>query len=46
MNKKIVIAIVTAVLLIGIVGVTFAAFTYSRTGTSNSKQLVGDIYMH
>jgi len=45
-NKKVLIAIIVAVLLIGIVGVTFAAYTYTRNGTSNSKQVVGDIYMH
>ena len=45
-NKKVIIAIIVAVLLISIVGVTFAAYTYSRSGTSNSKQIVGDIYMH
>jgi len=45
-NKKVIIAIIVAVLLISIVGVTFAAYTYSRQGTSNSKQVVGDIYMH
>ena len=46
MNKKVIIAILVSILLISLVGITFAAFTYSRTGTSNSKQLVGDIYMH
>jgi len=45
-NKKVIIAIIVAVLLISIIGVTFAAYTYSRQGTSNSKQVVGDIYMH
>jgi len=45
-NKKVLIAIIVAVLLISIVGVTFAAYTYTRQGTSNSKQVVGDIYMH
>ena len=25
---------------------TFAAYSYQRSGTSNSKQIVGDIYMH
>jgi len=45
-NKKVLVAIIVAVLLISIVGVTFAAYTYSRSGTSNSKQIVGDIYMH
>ena len=45
-NKKVIIAIIVAVLLISIVGVTFAAYTYTRQGTSNSKQVVGDIYMH
>ena len=29
-NKKVLIAIIVAILLIGIVGVTFAAYTYSR----------------
>jgi len=45
-SKRIIIAIIVAVLLISIVGVTFAAYTYTRQGTSNSKQIVGDIYMH
>ena len=45
-NKKVLIAIFVAILLIGIVGVSFAAYTYIRQGTSNSKQVVGDIYMH
>jgi len=45
-NKRVFIAILVAVLLLSIVGVTYAAYTYSRSGTSNSKQIVGDIYMH
>jgi len=38
--------ILSIVLFIVGVGVTFAAYTYSRSGTVNSKQIVGDIYMH
>jgi len=45
-NKRVLIAIIVAVLLIGIVGVTFAAYTYTRQGIYTSKQVVGDIYMH
>jgi len=45
-KKRITIALLVAVLLISIVGVTFATYTYTRNGTVNSKQLVGDIYMH
>jgi len=45
-NKRVLIAVLISILLISIVGVTFAAYTYSRQGTSNSKQIVGDIYMH
>ena len=45
-NKRIIISVLVGVLLITLVGVSFAAYTYSRTGTTNSKQIVGDIYMH
>ena len=46
MNKKVIIAVLVGILLIGVVGISFAAYTYNRSGTTNSKQLVGDIYMH
>ena len=39
-NKKVIIAILVSILLISLVGITFAAFTYSRSGKSNTKQLV------
>jgi len=45
-NKKVIISVLVAVLLISIVGVTFSAYTYTRQGIYNSKQIVGDIYMH
>jgi len=45
-NKKVIIAVLIGILLIGVVGISFAAYTYSRQGTTNNKQLVGDIYMH
>jgi len=46
MNKKVIIAVLIGILLIGVVGISFAAYTYNRSGTTNNKQLVGDIYMH
>jgi len=45
-SKKIIIAVLISLLVIGLIGITFAAYTYTRNGTVNSKQLVGDIYMH
>ena len=46
-KKTSLIGLIISILLFIIgVGVTFAAYTYSRNGTSNSKQVVGDIYMH
>jgi len=38
--------IISIILLIIAVGITFAVYTYTRQGTTNSKQIVGDIYMH
>jgi len=38
--------IISIIIFVVAVGVTFAIYTYTRTGTSNSKQIVGDIYMH
>jgi len=45
-KKQILIVVLILLVVVSIVGITFAAFTYSKTGTSNSKQIVGDIYMH
>jgi len=45
-NISLVGLIMSIILFIIGVGITFAAYTYSRQGTSNSKQIVGDIYMH
>ena len=48
-NKKRVslIGLIISILLFLVgVGVAFAAYTYTRQVTVNSKQLVGDIYMH
>jgi len=38
--------IISILLFIVGVGVTFAAYTYTRQGIYTSKQIVGDIYMH
>ena len=46
MKKRLVIFILISILCISLVGFTYAAFNYIRVGTSNSKQIVGDIYMH
>jgi len=46
-KKKSAVGLIISILLFIVgVGVTFAAYTYSRNGLVNSKQLVGDIYMH
>ena len=44
-NKKILIIISALVLISFIFGLTFAVYTYNKTG-KNSKLIVGDIYMH
>ena len=44
-NKKILIIISVLVLISFIFGLTFAAYTYNKTGKT-SKLIVGDIYMH
>ena len=45
-NISMVGLIISIALFIMGVGFTFAAYSYTRQGTSNSKQLVWDIYMH
>ena len=44
-NKKILIIAFILVLVISIFGISFALYTYNKT-SSNSKLIVGDIYMH
>ena len=44
-NKKILIITFILVLVISIFGISFALYTYNKT-SSNSKLIVGDIYMH
>ena len=44
-NKKIILVIAVLILLIGVVGVTFSLFSYTRIG-SNQQLITGDIYMH
>ena len=44
-NKKILIIISVLVLISFIFGLTFATYTYNKTGKT-SKLIVGDIYMH
>ena len=44
-KKKILIITLVLVLLIGIVGITYAAFSYTQTGL-NQELVTGDIYMH
>ncbi len=44
-KKKILIITLVLVLLIGIVGITYAVFSYSQTGL-NQELVTGDIYMH
>ena len=45
-KKVLIIGVVITVILLFTVGVTYAFFNYSQTGTSNSQLIVGDIYMH
>ena len=44
-NKKIIILTLIILVLVLTIGVSFAIFTYNKTG-SNSNLVVGDIYMH
>lgn len=44
-NKKILIITFILVLVISVFGISFALYTYNKT-SSNSKLIVGDIYMH
>lgn len=44
-NKTVILAAFIAILLIVVVGVAYASFTYSNM-SSNSQLVVGDIYMH
>ena len=45
-NKKSIIITLILGLCIGLIALTYGAFTYTRQGTTNSKQITGDIYMH
>ena len=45
-NKKITIIVGIIVLLITVVGVTYAFFTYNKTSTGTNQLVAGDIYMH
>ena len=44
-KKMIIILCVFIILFIGVIGITFAFFSYSREGT-NQKLVAGEIYMH
>ena len=44
-QKKIILGSIIGVLVGTLLSVSYAMFTYSREGTSNSKLIVGDIYM-
>lgn len=44
-NKKVLIIISVLVLISFVFGLTFAAYTYNKTGKT-SKLIVGDVYMH
>ena len=46
-NKRfLIIGVIITVILVFTVGVTYAFYSYNRTGTNNSQLVVGDIYMH
>ena len=45
-KKVLIIGVVITVILLFTVGVTYAFYSYNRTGTNNSQLVVGDIYMH
>lgn len=44
-KKKIILGSIIGVLVGTLLSVSYAVFTYTRTGTLNSKLIVGDIYM-
>ena len=44
-NKKILLGVLVGILLVGVVGVTYAIFSYSQVG-DNQQLITGDIYMH
>ena len=44
-NKKVLIIVSLLILIISIFGISFALLNYKKTG-SDSKLIVGDIYMH
>lgn len=44
-KRKMIYFGLTLIALIGILGLTYAAFTYQQTG-GNSQLVLGDIYMH
>ena len=43
--KKIILGSFLGIIIGSVIGVTYAMFTYSNTGASNSKLIAGDIYM-
>ena len=45
-KKVLIIGVIITVILVFTVGVTYAFYSYNRTGTNNSQLVVGDIYMH
>ncbi len=48
-NKKrniILMCILIVLVLLVSIGITYAFYSYSKTGSSNSQLVVGDIYMH
>ena len=45
-KKVLIIGVVITVILLFTVGITYAFYSYNRTGTNNSQLVVGDIYMH
>ena len=44
-KKNVTIVAVALIALVGVMGGTFAMFSYMRTGSKNSQLIVGDIYM-
>jgi len=45
-KKNILIIVFVLIILLSIIGVSYAMYRYSRNGSINNKQIVGDIYMH
>ena len=45
-KKILILGVVITVILLFTVGITYAFYSYNRTGTNNSQLVVGDIYMH